>query len=103
VLDLVRAEAAVDDPDAAAEPPAAQIVLDGEPLALGALGLGLEVGRGGVEEEQVDLEVERVAICGRRCARFGRICNQRWLIERHGYRTPIEARDRLCAQAVAAA
>jgi len=25
------------------------------------------------------------------CARFGRAYNERWLIERHGYRAPIEA------------
>jgi hypothetical protein len=29
--------------------------------------------------------------------RFGRTDNQHWLIERHGYRTPIEARDHLRA------
>ena len=34
---------------------------------------------------------------------FGRTYNQQWLIERHGYRTPIEARDHLRAQAAAAA
>ena len=34
---------------------------------------------------------------------FGRTYNEQWLIERHGYRTPIEARDHLRAQAVAAA
>jgi putative transposase len=35
--------------------------------------------------------------------RFGRTYNDQWLIERHGYRTPIEARDHLRAQAAAAA
>jgi putative transposase len=35
--------------------------------------------------------------------RFGRTYNQQWLIERHDYRTPIEARDHLRAQAAAAA
>jgi len=35
--------------------------------------------------------------------RFGRSYNEQWLIERHGYRTPIEARDHLRAQAAAAA
>jgi transposase InsO family protein len=34
---------------------------------------------------------------------FGRTYNEQWLIERHGYRTPIEAREQLRAQAVAAA
>ena len=34
---------------------------------------------------------------------FGRTYNQHWLIERHGYRTPTEARDHLRAQAAAAA
>lgn len=33
--------------------------------------------------------------------RFGRLYNREWLLERHGYRTPIEARERLLAQAVA--
>lgn len=31
--------------------------------------------------------------------RFGRTYNQQWLIERHGYRTPIEAREHLRGQA----
>ena len=105
---LVRGEAAVDDPDAAAEPPALKVVLDlldhglvvrvarpdphpdRDPLArdrkadhdlrqIGAVVLGvperpeprsavktllglvaLEVGRGRVEEQQVDLEVQQV-------------------------------------------
>jgi hypothetical protein len=103
---LIGGEAAVDDPDAAAEPPAAQVVLDladhglvvagarpdpdpdrdplardGEPdhdlrqvgpLILGVVErpkrwprtdrvrLGLEGGRGGVEEEQIDLQVQQV-------------------------------------------
>jgi putative transposase len=35
--------------------------------------------------------------------RFGRTYNEHWLIERHGYHTPIEAREHLRAQAVAAA
>lgn len=31
---------------------------------------------------------------GRQAARlFGGTCNQQWLIERHGYRSPIETRD----------
>jgi transposase InsO family protein len=34
---------------------------------------------------------------------FGRTYNQHWLIERHDYRSPIEARDHLRAQAAAAA
>jgi putative transposase len=34
---------------------------------------------------------------------FGRTYNQHWLIERHGYRTPTEARDHLRAKTVAAA
>jgi putative transposase len=34
---------------------------------------------------------------------FGRSYNQHWLIERHGYRTPIEAREHLRAKAVTAA
>jgi transposase InsO family protein len=34
---------------------------------------------------------------------FGRTYNQHWLIERHDYRTPTEARDHLRAQAAAAA
>ena len=34
---------------------------------------------------------------------FGRTYNQHWLIERHGYRTPIEARDHLRAETAAAA
>jgi putative transposase len=34
---------------------------------------------------------------------FGRTYNQHWLIERHGYLTPTEARDQLRAQAAAAA
>ena len=34
---------------------------------------------------------------------FGRTYNQHWLIERHGYRTPIEAREHLRTQAAAAA
>ena len=34
---------------------------------------------------------------------FGRTYNQHWLIERHGYRTPTEARKHLRAQAAAAA
>jgi putative transposase len=34
---------------------------------------------------------------------FGRTYNQQWLIERHGYRTPTEAREHLRAQAAAAA
>ncbi len=106
---LIGGEAAVDDPDAAPEPPTAQVVLDlpedglvvgvagphphphRDPLARdrqpdhhlrqvgavilrvperperrllllarGAVGLGFEVGRGGVEEEQIDLEVQEV-------------------------------------------
>ena len=32
---------------------------------------------------------------------FGRLYNREWLLERHGYRTPIEAREHLLAQAVA--
>jgi Integrase core domain len=35
--------------------------------------------------------------------RFGRAYNQHWLIERHGYRTPTEAREHLRAQAAARA
>jgi putative transposase len=35
--------------------------------------------------------------------RFGRLDNDQWLIERHGYRTPIEARAHLRTQAAAAA
>jgi len=35
--------------------------------------------------------------------RFGRTYNQHWLIERHDYRTPIEAREHLRAQVAAAA
>ena len=35
--------------------------------------------------------------------RFGRTYNQHWLIERHGYRAPIEAREHLRAKAAAAA
>jgi transposase-like protein len=35
--------------------------------------------------------------------RLGRPYNQHWLIERHGYRTPTEAREHLRAQAAAAA
>jgi len=35
--------------------------------------------------------------------RFGRTYNQNWLIERHEYRTPAEAREHLRAQATAAA
>ena len=35
--------------------------------------------------------------------RFGRTYNQHWLIARHRYRTPTEAREHLRAQAVAAA
>jgi len=31
--------------------------------------------------------------------RLGRTYNRRWLIERHGYRTPIEAREHLLRQA----
>ena len=31
---------------------------------------------------------------------FGRLYNREWLLERHGYRTPIEAREHLLAQAV---
>jgi transposase InsO family protein len=34
---------------------------------------------------------------------FGRIYNEHWLIERHGYRTPIKARDHPRAQAITAA
>jgi len=34
---------------------------------------------------------------------FGRTYNQHWLIERHGYRTPIEARDHLRTKAATAA
>jgi transposase InsO family protein len=34
---------------------------------------------------------------------FGRTYNQHWLIERHGYRTPTEARNHLRAQAATAA
>jgi hypothetical protein len=34
---------------------------------------------------------------------FGRTYNQHWLIERHGYRTPIEARDHLHGKAATAA
>jgi transposase InsO family protein len=34
---------------------------------------------------------------------FGRTYNQQWLIERHGHRTPIEARDQLRAKAAASA
>ena len=34
---------------------------------------------------------------------FGRTYNQQWLIERHGYRTPTEAREHLRSQAAAAA
>ena len=33
---------------------------------------------------------------------FGRTYNQHWLIERHGYRTPTEAREHLRAQAATA-
>jgi putative transposase len=33
---------------------------------------------------------------------FGRSYNEHWLIERHGYRTPIEARERLIRQALMA-
>jgi hypothetical protein len=32
---------------------------------------------------------------------FGRTYKQHWLIERHGYRTPIEARDQLRVRAAA--
>ncbi|MGD0716276.1 MAG: hypothetical protein ABSB24_19200 [Gaiellaceae bacterium] len=35
--------------------------------------------------------------------RFGRTYNQHWLIERHGYRTPTEAREHLRAQTATAA
>jgi transposase InsO family protein len=35
--------------------------------------------------------------------RFGRTFNEQWLIERHGFRTPIEARDHQRAKAAAAA
>ena len=31
---------------------------------------------------------------------FGRLYNREWLLERHDYRTPIEAREHLLAQAV---
>jgi hypothetical protein len=34
---------------------------------------------------------------------FGRTYNQHWLIERHGYRTPAEAREHVRAKAAAAA
>jgi len=30
---------------------------------------------------------------------FARLYNREWLLERHGYRTPIEARQHLLAQA----
>jgi len=105
----IGGEAAVDDPDAAAEPPAAQVVLDlgdhrlvvgvarphphpdrdplardGEPdhdlrqiravvlrvaaqpqrrhprIVSGLVGLGLEVRRGRVKEEQIDLEIQEI-------------------------------------------
>ena len=35
--------------------------------------------------------------------RFGRAYNEHWLIERHGYHTPTEAREHLHAQAAATA
>jgi hypothetical protein len=35
--------------------------------------------------------------------RFGRTYNEQWLIERHRYRTPIEAREHLRILATAAA
>jgi hypothetical protein len=34
--------------------------------------------------------------------RFGRTYNEQWLIERHGYRTPIESRDHLPTKAATA-
>ncbi len=34
--------------------------------------------------------------------RFGRTYNEHWLIERHGYRTPTEARQHLLSQAAPA-
>jgi transposase InsO family protein len=42
------------------------------------------------------LEELRVAVRS-----FGRLYNREWLLERHGYRTPIEPREHLLAQAVA--
>jgi VIT1/CCC1 family predicted Fe2+/Mn2+ transporter len=44
-----------------------------------------------------------IAMGGGGVRRFGRSYNEQWLIERHGYRTPTEARDRLRSQSAPAA
>jgi hypothetical protein len=52
-------------------------------------------------KEQVVLRLLRLGIDKLRTAvrAFGRTYNQQWLIERHGCRTPIEAREHLRARA----